>query len=80
MTKVLHRFSMENAKSVDTTLSTNNKLSERERPKTKKEKAEMSTVPYESVVGRLIYVMVYTRLDIGYVVRVVSRYMSIWLQ
>ena len=36
----------------------------------------MSKVPYASAVGSLMYAMVCTRPDIGYVVRVVSRYMS----
>ena len=36
----------------------------------------MSKVPYDSTVRSLIFAMVYTRPDIGYVVRVVSQYMS----
>ena len=40
------------------------------------EKAEMSKVPYASAVRSLMYVMVCTRLDFGYAVGVVNRYMS----
>ena len=36
----------------------------------------MSKVPYASVVGSLMYAMVCTRLNIGYAIGVVSRYMS----
>ena len=36
----------------------------------------MKNVPYASVVGSLIYVMLCTRPDIHYVVRLVSRYQS----
>ena len=36
----------------------------------------MSKVPYALAVGSLMYVMVCTRLDIGYAVGVVTRYMS----
>ena len=36
----------------------------------------MSKVPYASVVGSLMYAMVYTRLDIAHAVGVISRYMS----
>ena len=36
----------------------------------------MSKVPYSSTIGSLMYVMVYTRLDIAHVVRVVRRYMK----
>jgi hypothetical protein len=36
----------------------------------------MPCVPYESVVGSLMYVMVCTQLDISHIVGVLSRYMS----
>lgn len=36
----------------------------------------MLNVPYASVVGSLIYVMICTRPDIAYVVRVISRFLS----
>jgi hypothetical protein len=36
----------------------------------------MSHVPYASVVGCLMYVMICTRLDIAHAVRVISRYIS----
>ena len=36
----------------------------------------MSKVPYASTVGSLMYTMVCTRPDIGYVVAVVSQFMS----
>ena len=36
----------------------------------------MTTVPYALVVGSLIYVMLCTRLDICYLVGIVSRYLS----
>ena len=36
----------------------------------------MSRVPYQSVVGSLIYAMVCTRPDIAQAVGVLSRYMS----
>jgi len=35
----------------------------------------MAQILYANVVGALIYAMVYTRLDISYVVNMVSRYM-----
>ena len=67
---------MENAKSVVSMLPTNNKLSGRQSPKTKIEKVGIMKVPYASTVGRLMYAMVCTRPDIGYIVGVVSRYTS----
>ena len=36
----------------------------------------MFRVPYSSIVGSMMYVMVCTRLDIAHVVGVVSRYMK----
>lgn len=41
-------------------------------PSIKKEKGEMSIIPYSSIVGSLIYVMVYTCTNISHAVRVVS--------
>ena len=77
VTKVLQRFNMLEAKPVGSTLPTNYRLSGKQSPKTKVEKAEMMKVPYASVVGSLMYAMVCTRPDIGYAaVGVVSRFMS----
>jgi hypothetical protein len=45
-------------------------------PKTWEEEENMSSVPYASVVGSLMYVMVCTRPYIAHVVGVLSRYMS----
>eukprot|EP00253_Pinus_taeda_P030844 PITA_30844 len=52
------------------------KLSIEQCPKTQEEEADMSCVPYASVVGSLMYVMVYTRLDIAHAMGVLSRFMS----
>ena len=43
---------------------------------TAEKKEYMETVPYASVVGSLMYVMLCTRLDICYSVGIVSRYQS----
>jgi len=51
-------------------------LSNDQRPKTHEEKNKMRQVPYTSVVGSLMYVMLCTRLDICYFVGMVSRYQS----
>jgi hypothetical protein len=52
------------------------KLSADQCPKTHEEEEDMSRVPYASVVGSLMYAMVFTRSDIAQVVGVLSRYMS----
>jgi len=52
------------------------KLSAKQCPKTQEEEEDMSHVPYASVVGSLMYAMVYTRLDIAHAVEVLCRFMS----
>ena len=76
MRKVLQRFNMQSTKPVGSTQLISSKLSERQCSKTKTEKAKISKVPYASIVGSLMYVMVCTRSNIVYVVGVVHRYMS----
>ena len=76
MTKILERFNMSESKPVGSTLPTNYKLNVKQCPKSEKEKAELKKIPYASVVGSLMYVMVCTTPDIAFVVGAVSRYMS----
>nr|KYP66486.1 Retrovirus-related Pol polyprotein from transposon TNT 1-94 [Cajanus cajan] len=71
--RVLERFNMKNAKPVITPLVGHFKLSKKSCP-TIREK--MSTIPYSSAVGSLMYAMVCTRPDIAHAVGVVSRYLS----
>ena len=59
--KVLHHFSMENAKAARTSLCGHLKLTKEMCPKTQEEEDTMSKVPYASAVGSLIYAMVCTR-------------------
>ena len=70
--KIFERFSMSEANPVGFALSTNCKLNARKFPKGEKDKAEMRKVPYASVVGSLMYVMVCTRPDIAFAVETVS--------
>ena len=51
-------------------------LSSNQRPKTNAEIERMRGIPYASAVGSLMYVMLCTRLDICFVVGMVSRYQS----
>ena len=67
---------MQNAKPVSTPLASHLKLSKEMCPETQKEIDYMSTIPYSSAVGRLMYAMVCTRLDIPHVVGVVRKYMN----
>jgi hypothetical protein len=74
--KVLERFRMKNAKPVSTPLAIHFKLTKEMCPKTQEEIKYMSRVPYSSVVGSLMYAMIFTRPDIAHVVGVMSRYMN----
>ena len=52
------------------------KLSVDDYPKSPSEVEDMIRVPYDSVVGSLMYAMVYTRLDIAQAVGVLSQFMA----
>ena len=71
---------MDKAKSISSTLpmdmELNYGLNSCQCPKSEKDKTEMKKVPYASIVGSLMYVMVCIRLDIAFVVGFVSRFMS----
>lgn len=74
--QVLERFNMKNARPVNTPLAAHFKLSRRFCPTSDEEKAKMSSIPYSSAVGSLMYAMVCTRPDIAHAVGLVSRYLS----
>ena len=74
--KVLERFIMSKAKAVCFPLAGHLKLSSKQCPTSKKDMKDMSKVPYASVVGSLMYAMIYTRPDITHAVEVVSRFLT----
>ena len=51
-------------------------LSQYQCPETLEEKERMQSLPYVSIVGILMYVMLHTRLDICFTIDMVSRYQS----
>jgi len=74
--KALKRFNMDKAKLVSGPLAEHLKLSTMQCMTSEEEKKEMSRVPYSSVVGSLMYVMICTRPDIAHAVGVVIRFLS----
>jgi hypothetical protein len=74
--KVLRRFNMSEAKSVNTPFAPHFKLSSALSPSTQDDVAYMARVPYSSAVGSLMYAMICTRPDLSYAVSMVSRYMA----
>ncbi|KAH9318746.1 hypothetical protein KI387_020515, partial [Taxus chinensis] len=73
---ILKKFGMENCKPVSTPMEVGNKLSLDMCPKTQEEESYMSMVPYQNVVGSLMYAMVSSRPDIAHAVSIVSQYSS----
>ena len=67
---------MQESKPVKVPIPVGAKLSAEQCPTTQEEVEDMSHVPYASVVGSFMYVMVCTRPDIAHAVGVLSRYMS----
>eukprot|EP01018_Ginkgo_biloba_P015114 Gb_29057 [translate_table: standard] len=63
-------------KPINTPILVGFKLSIEQYPKTQEDIEDISNVPYESIVGSMMYAMVYTRPDIAHAVGVMSRYMS----
>ena len=67
---------MDSTKSVLTLLGQHFKLSADQSPKTEKEVATMSEIPFANVVGSVMYLMVCSRPDKSYAISAVSRFMS----
>jgi len=74
--KTFERYHMQDNKPMDTAVDKSLKLSLNICPKTLEEKEKMFKVLYISVIGSLMYAMMRTRLDICYVIGLVSRYQS----
>ena len=51
-------------------------LSKRMSPKTPKERNRMSSIPYTSTVGSIMYAMLCTRPDVAYALGIVSRFQT----
>jgi hypothetical protein len=69
-------FHIKDFKPMKVTIPMGERLIVEQCPRTQEEIEDMACIPYASVFGRLMYVMVYTQPDISHVVGVLSRYMS----
>ena len=67
---------MTETKLVSTPLAKHFKFSTTQSPSTNEEKNEMSSIPYSSAVGSLMYAMICTRPYIAHVVGTVSIFLS----
>jgi hypothetical protein len=73
---ILQRFNMQECKPMKVPIPIGVKLSVDQCSKTQEEEEDMSHVTYASVVGILMYAMVFTRPGIAHAVGVLSMYMS----
>ena len=74
--KILERFQMQNCKPIDTLIAKGESLILEMALKTLDEQKQMARVPYSSVIGSLMYVMMCTRPVINFVIGLVSRFQS----
>ena len=74
--QVLKRFRMEESKRGYLSIGHGIHLSKKMSPKTPEERNRMSSIPYASAIGSLMYAMLCTRPDIAHAVSVTSRYQS----
>src|SRR4051812_174646 len=74
--KVLKWFRMEKSKKGLLPMSHGVVLCKSQCPKNADEKVEMSTVPYASAIGSVMYAMICTRPDVSYALSVCSTYQS----
>ncbi|GBM27001.1 Retrovirus-related Pol polyprotein from transposon TNT 1-94 [Araneus ventricosus] len=71
---VLEKFNMQGAKTEKTPLGPSMKLTKEMCPKTEAEKAEISSYPYRSLIGSLMYLAICTRHDICHIVSYLSQF------
>lgn len=71
---LLAKFQMTNCNVAITPMDPNQKLCKEMSPKTKAETEEMTNVPYQELVGALLYISQGTRPDITYAVNTVSKF------
>jgi hypothetical protein len=74
--KVLKRFGMEDSKRGSLPVTKGVLLNVTQCPTTKREKSVMSNIPYASVIGSIMYVMLSTRPDVALALSLTSRYES----
>ncbi|KAG8186820.1 hypothetical protein JTE90_020498 [Oedothorax gibbosus] len=69
---LLRKFNMKGAKTVTTAMDPNQKFTTEMCPKNDAERSEMEDIPYQSLIGSLMYLSVATRPDITHSVNFLS--------
>ena len=70
--KILADYAMDESKPISTPLDGNSKLIKQMMPSSEEEIIQMKKVPYQSLIGTLMYLAVSTRPDISYTISVLS--------
>lgn len=70
----LDRFGMKNCNTIATPIENTLKLSKSMSPKTQEERDYMANVPFQELVGSLLFAAQVSRPDISYAVNFVSRF------
>ena len=73
---ILKRFSMNESKRGYLPMSQGIHLSKKMSPKTTEERNRMSSIPYASAVGSIMYAMLCTRPDVAYALGIASRFQA----
>ncbi|KAG9450499.1 hypothetical protein H6P81_010464 [Aristolochia fimbriata] len=73
---VLKRFGVVGWKTIDSPIYKETSLSKKMAQSSDEERLKMQSIPYAQVVGSLMYAILCTRPDLGFVVSLVSRYQS----
>ena len=73
---ILKRFSMDGSKRGYLPMSQGIHLSKKMSPKTPEERNRMSSIPYASTVGSIMYAMLCTRPDVAYALGIASRFQA----
>lgn len=74
--EMAERFEMQDAGAYSNPVDKTAKLSKMQAPRTEEQVQQMKGVPYQQLVGSLMYTMVATRPDIAYAVGACARYLS----
>jgi hypothetical protein len=74
--KILNRFNMQDSKKGFLPMSHGIALSKNQCATTPDERKRMSTIPYASAIGSIMYAMFCTRPDVSFALSVTSRYQS----
>ena len=72
--KILADYGMDESKPISTPLDGNSKLTKQMMPSSEEEIIQMKKVPYQSLIGTLMYLSVSTRPDISYTISVLSQF------